>query len=71
MSARGCCYDNARAESFFHTLKGGCIHGEGFVSREIMRTAVVYYIECDYNRWRRHSACGGLSPGQFENQNPA
>ncbi|MCM7258002.1 IS3 family transposase, partial [Enterobacter hormaechei] len=24
---------------------------------------------CDYNRWRRHSACGGLSPEQFENQN--
>ncbi|KAB2979114.1 IS3 family transposase, partial [Escherichia coli] len=26
-------------------------------------------IECDYNRWRRHSWCGGLSPEQFENQN--
>ncbi|ELN46262.1 IS3 family transposase, partial [Salmonella enterica] len=25
----------------------------------------------DYNRWRRHSACGGLSPEQFENQNRA
>ncbi|WP_142246209.1 IS3 family transposase, partial [Klebsiella pneumoniae] len=25
-------------------------------------TAVFNYIECDYNRWRRHSACGGLSP---------
>ncbi|WP_376750409.1 IS3 family transposase [Atlantibacter hermannii] len=25
-------------------------------------------IECDYNRWRRHSACGGLSPEEFENQ---
>ncbi|WP_146681031.1 IS3 family transposase, partial [Salmonella enterica] len=68
MSARGCCYDNACAESFFHTLKVECIHGEDFVSREIMRTAVFNYIECDYNRWRRHSACGGLSPEQFENQ---
>ncbi len=29
------------------------------------------YIECDYNRWRRHSACGGLSPEQFENHNLA
>ncbi|MEQ5630291.1 IS3 family transposase [Escherichia coli] len=29
------------------------------------------YIECDYNRWRRHSWCGGLSPEQFENQNLA
>ncbi|EBZ5399586.1 hypothetical protein ECC91_20685, partial [Salmonella enterica subsp. enterica serovar Typhimurium] len=27
--------------------------------------------ECDYNRWRRHSACGGLSPEQFENQSLA
>ncbi|EDT9358716.1 IS3 family transposase [Salmonella enterica subsp. enterica serovar Miami] len=71
MSARGCCYDNACAESFFHTLKMECIHGEDFVSREIMRTAVFNYIECDYNRWRRHSACGGLSPEQFENQNLA
>lgn len=68
MSARGCCYDNACAESFFHSLKVECIHGEQFASREIMRTVVFNYIECDYNRWRRHSACGGLSPEQFENQ---
>ncbi|EDS4242627.1 TPA: IS3 family transposase, partial [Salmonella enterica subsp. enterica serovar Thompson] len=39
--------------------------------REIMRATVFNYIECDYNRWRRHSACGGLSPEQFENQNLA
>ncbi|EDA5195014.1 IS3 family transposase [Salmonella enterica] len=71
MSARGCCYDNACAESFFHTLRVECIHGEDFVSREIMRTAVFNYSECDYNRWRRYSACGGLSPEQFENQNLA
>ncbi|EBW5287761.1 IS3 family transposase [Salmonella enterica subsp. enterica serovar Thompson] len=71
MSARGCCYDNACAESFFHTLRVECIHGEDFVSREIMRTAVFNYSECDYNRWRRRSACGGLSPEQFENQNLA
>ncbi|MER3220156.1 IS3 family transposase [Salmonella enterica subsp. enterica serovar Offa] len=61
----------ACAESFFHTLKVECIHGEDFATREIMRTAVFNYIECDYNRWRRHSACGGLSPEQFENQNLA
>ena len=71
MSARGCCYDNACAESFFHSLKVECIHGERFIRREIMRTTVFNYIECDYNRWRRHSACGGLSPEQFENQNLA
>lgn len=33
MSARGCCYDNACAESVFHTLKVECIHGEDFASR--------------------------------------
>ncbi|EHQ2103320.1 IS3 family transposase [Salmonella enterica subsp. enterica serovar Saintpaul] len=71
MSARGCCYDNACAESFFHTLKVECIHGEAFASREIMRTAVFNYIECGYNQWRRHSACGGLSPEQFEKQSLA
>ncbi|MBE3442547.1 IS3 family transposase [Enterobacter cloacae complex sp. P25RS] len=71
MSAKGCCYDNACAESFFHSLKVECIHGERLNSREIMRMTVFNYIECDYNRWRRHSACGGLSPEQFENQNLA
>ncbi|HCD7234724.1 MULTISPECIES: IS3 family transposase [Klebsiella] len=71
MSAKGCCYDNACVESFFHSLKVECIHGERFGSREIMRMTVFNYIECDYNRWRRHSACGGLSPEQFENLNLA
>ncbi|MDN0439889.1 HD family hydrolase [Escherichia coli] len=37
----------------------------------IMLATVFNYIECDYNRWRRHSWCGGLSPEQFENQNLA
>ncbi|KAB7692643.1 IS3 family transposase, partial [Plesiomonas shigelloides] len=31
-------------------------------------TTVFNYIECDYNRWRRHRACGGLSSEQFENE---
>ncbi|EHP0911258.1 MULTISPECIES: IS3 family transposase [Escherichia] len=71
MSAKGCCYDNACVESFFHSLKVECLHGEHFISREIMRATVFNYIECDYNCWRRHSWCGGLSPEQFENQNLA
>ncbi|MHP12752.1 IS3 family transposase [Escherichia coli] len=71
MSAKGYCYDNACVESFFHSLKVECIHGERFSSREIMRATVFNYIECDYNRWRRHSTCGGLSPEQFENHNLA
>ncbi|WP_374071007.1 IS3 family transposase [Dickeya dadantii] len=36
-----------------------------------MWTTVFTYIECDYNRWRRHSASGGLRPEQFENQDLA
>lgn len=71
MGAKGCCYDNACAESFFHSLKVECVHGERFIRREIMRTMVFNYIKYDYNRWRRHSACGGLGPEQFENQNLA
>ncbi|HDV2577471.1 TPA: IS3-like element IS3 family transposase, partial [Escherichia coli] len=44
MSAKGCCYDNACVESFFHSLKVECIHGEHFISREIMRATVFNYI---------------------------
>lgn len=66
MSAKGCCYGNACVESFFHTLIVECIHGERFANREVMRSTVFNYIECDC-----HSACGGLSPEQFENQNLA
>ncbi|MEC5317700.1 IS3 family transposase [Brenneria populi subsp. brevivirga] len=71
MSAKGCCYDNACAESFFHSLKVELIHGERFNTREEMKSAVFEYIEIDYNRHRRHSANGGLSPVQFEERNLA
>ncbi|AIR69605.1 hypothetical protein NM75_08600 [Dickeya fangzhongdai] len=40
-------------------------------SMETMRSAVFNYIGSDYNRLRRHSECGELSPEQFENQNLA
>ncbi|WP_249507953.1 IS3 family transposase, partial [Escherichia coli] len=50
---------------------GDLYNNQHFISREIMRATVFNYIECDYNRWRRHSWCGGLSPEQFENQNLA
>ncbi|RDT27808.1 IS3 family transposase, partial [Enterobacter roggenkampii] len=56
--------DNACAESFFHTLKEECIHGESLISRDDKRTMVLNYIECDYNSWRRHSASGAHSPEQ-------
>lgn len=66
MSAKGNCYDNACAESFFHSLKIEAIHGERFETRDAMRRQVFEYIEMDYNRQRRHSAIGMISPEAFE-----
>ena len=71
MSAKGNCYDNACAESFFHTMKVEAIHGERFLTRESMRKTVFEYIEIDYNRTRQHSAIGYLSPEAFEAQRVA
>jgi len=71
MSAKGNCYDNAVAESFFHTLKVEVIHGERFPTRALMRQTVFEYIEVDYNRTRRHSANGFISPEAFEAQQVA
>jgi putative transposase len=66
MSAKGNCYDNAVAESFFHSFKVEAIHGERFATRSDMRATVFEYIEVDYNRIRQHSANGYLSPEAFE-----
>jgi transposase InsO family protein len=71
MSAKGNCYDNACAESFFHSLKVEAIHGERIRTREAMRRVVFEYIEIDYNRQRRHSTNGYLSPEAFEALNVA
>jgi putative transposase len=68
MSGTGNCYDNACAESFFHTLKVEIIHGEHFSTRAEMRETVFEYIEIDYNRNRRHSTLGNISPEAFEAQ---
>ena len=68
MSAKGNCYDNACAESFFHSLKVEAIHGEQFKTRDAMRRQVFEYIELDYNKQRRHSAIGMISPAAFEAQ---
>jgi len=68
MSGKGNCYDNACAESFFHTLKVEAIHGEHFATRKHMKQIVFEYIEVDYNRVRRHSANGYISPEAFEAQ---
>ena len=66
MSAKGCCYDNAVAESFFHSLKVEVIHGRQFQTKAEMRSVVFRYIESRYNRTRMHSSCDYCSPDEFE-----
>lgn len=65
MSDVGRCYDNAMQESFWGTLKTECAD-RPFPSRAAARQAIFAYIEIWYNRQRRHSALGYLSPCAFE-----
>ena len=57
---------NALAESFFGTLKAELVHGQRWPSRRVARLAIFEWIEVFYNRQRRHSALGYLSPARFE-----
>ncbi|MEX0449766.1 IS3 family transposase [Spiribacter sp. 221] len=66
MSGRGNCYDNAVVESFFHSLKVESIHGVRLMHPDALRQALFEYIEVEYNRTRRHSALGTISPDAFE-----
>lgn len=68
MSRRGNCWDNAVAESFFHTLKTELIHHHKLETRDQARRLVFEYIEVFYNRERLHSANGYRSPVDFEAQ---
>lgn len=70
MGSKGDCYDNAVAESFFATLKKELIHRHTWPTKASMRTELFDYIEAFYNRRRRHSTLGGLSPAQYEKMNP-
>ena len=65
MSGRGSAYDNAMMESFFATLKTECVDHR-FATRAEARLAIFEYIEVFYNRQRRHSGLGFLSPHRFE-----
>ncbi|ASF45849.1 hypothetical protein CEK71_07035 [Methylovulum psychrotolerans] len=71
MSRKGNCWDNAVSESFFHTLKTELIHHETYQTRSTAKQAVFEYIEVFYNRERRHSANGYLSPVDYELQQMA
>ena len=68
MSAKGDCYDNACAESFFATIKKDLIHRRHFSTRSQATLAMVNYIVSWYNPKRIHSTLGDLSPMEFEQE---
>jgi putative transposase len=70
MSRRGNCWDNAVVESFFKTAKTELLTDGRFPSREEGMAQLFDYIEVFYNRKRRHSTLGYLSPAQFEENLP-
>jgi len=65
MSRKGNCWNNAPTESFFNSLKNERVHGTRYATREQARAELFEYIEVFYNRTRRHSFLGYLSPIQF------
>ena len=71
MGAVGTAYDNAVAESFFATLKKDLVHRWTWPTRDGLRLAIFDYVETFYNRQRRHSTLGQLSPAAFEEMRDA
>ncbi len=68
MSRKGNCYDNAPTESFFASLKRELVYRTTFTTRDEARGALFEWIAVWYNRKRRHSTLGYLSPEAFERQ---
>lgn len=68
MSRKGNCWDNAVMESFFSRLKVELIYAEDYKTVDEARAGVFEYIEIFYNRMRRHSSLGYVSPHKFEQQ---
>lgn len=66
MGSAGDCYDNAMAESFFATVECELLARQPFRTQHEARTTLFEYIEVFYNRQRRHSALGYLSPDAYE-----
>jgi transposase InsO family protein len=66
MSEAGQCWDNAPVESFFGRLKCEVAPVEMFATREQARAEIFEYLEVFYNRVRRHSSLGFVSPAEFE-----
>ena len=70
MSRKGDCFDNAVVESFFASLKREEYDGAAYPTRDIARQHVFAYLEQFYNRKRRYSYLGYVSPAEFEAQHP-
>jgi putative transposase len=68
MSRKGNCYDNAPMESFWGSLKNELIHHQQYPTRQRARDNITEYIEMFYNRQRRHSRLGDVSPATFAKQ---
>lgn len=68
MSGKGDCYDNAAMESFFSSLKGEWTDWHTYQTRQEAQLSTFEYIEVFYNRQRRHSTLGYLSPVMYEQQ---
>jgi len=66
MSRRGNCWDNAVVESFFSTLKAELVDRHTWPMRAHVRVAIHEYISSFYNRQRRHSYLGYLTPAEYE-----
>lgn len=66
MSRKGDCWDNAVTESFFATLKRELIYHEKYVTRAEASSSIFEFIEVFYNRQRRHSTLGYISPEEYE-----
>jgi putative transposase len=66
MSRKGNCWDNAVMESFFGSLKEECVGSTVYPSHEQARCSLFEYLEVYYNRQRRHSSLGYVSPLTYE-----
>lgn len=66
MSRKGNCWDNAPMESFYSRMKVELIYGTEYRSKNELRSSIFEYIEIFYNRQRRHSSLGYISPEEYE-----
>ena len=68
MSRKGNCWDNAVAESFFHSLKTQLVHHVRYRNQEEAERSLFNYIEVYYNRQRKHSTNGYKAPALYEQE---